>query len=475
MNLPVSHHTERKTAYINMNIQSVLIFLLVTVFLFVSNSLLAQQKVLTYDDAIRIAIEQNIEVKQQMNMMKVSRVNQQQSMANFLPGVRINGSASRQNGWQWSNEESEMTNTSIDRTNYNIGADMTIFNGLRNVYSLKQSHQLHVAQGEQVVQSVQDVIFEVSQQYLEVLLDMELIKIAEKDVEVQKKLYDQVEAYKNVGRSTSSELLTQEARLKKSEVNVISLQNKLRSDKAGLAKILLLEPHEEFDIISPSWDIDSILANNYHPDTLIKSALDNKPDIRRLKAEEKAALHGIGISKSAYLPKLSLFYNYGSDYASDNLRLNPADNSYYHINFEDQLFNNNNFHQYGIALEIPIFNRLQTRTSVVRSKINYENSKLSYQDYEIQLMLDIQNACQDFTAYKESYLAYVISADVSQQAYQKQLERYQLGQGSLIELSIENQRNIQSQSEKAQAEYILIFQQVVLDYYTGRLSANGFD
>lgn len=69
-------------------------------------------------------------------------------------------------------------------------------------------------------------------------------------------------------------------------------------------------------------------------------------------------------------------------------------------------------------------------------------------NFEIQLFLDVQNAYQDFLSYKESYLANVTCADASFRSYQKQLEIYRVGQSSIIELNLENQRNIKAQAEK---------------------------
>jgi outer membrane protein TolC len=56
---------------------------------------------------------------------------------------------------------------------------------------------------------------------------------------------------------------------------------------------------------------------------------------------------------------------------------------YNKIAFNDQLFKENYSHQYDINISIPIFNRLQTRTNVVRSQIDYENAKLECKDFEM--------------------------------------------------------------------------------------------
>ncbi len=106
---------------------------------------------------------------------------------------------------------------------------------------------------------------------------------------------------------------------------------------------------------------------------------------------------------------------------------------------------------------------------MVRSKIGYENAKLDYQDFEMQLEIDIQNAYQDFISQKETYLANRIRAIASSLAYEKQKELYRMGQGSLIDLNIENRRTIEAQSDEAQAKHNLVFQQIVLEYYVGNL------
>jgi len=434
---------------------------------FISGNSFTQPQYLTYEDAIRIALENNITIKQQQNNLKLSQAEKRQSTTNFLPGVGANGRGYRTDGRQWSNEESAMVNTTINRASYSIGSNLTVFNGFKNINRLKKYNQLLEAQKEKVEQSKQDIIYLVSQQFLQILLDQEFVLIAEKDFEVQKKLYERIEAFVKGGIRTKTELLLQEAQLKTSEINIFSSQNQLRLDKATLAKTLHLEPNKEFEILNPSWNVDSILNTQYNLDSLIQSAKKNRSDIKRLNAEEKALLQGIRVSQSDYLPTISIYYNYGSDYASNNRRLNPVDSLYHKIAIEDQLLKENYSHQYGFNISIPIFNRLQTRTNVIRSKIAHENSKLAYQDFEMQLFLDVQNAYHDFLSYKEIYLSNIIRADASQKAYQKQFELYLLGQGSLVDLNVENQHNIKAQSEKIQAEYMLLFQQFILNYYIG--------
>jgi outer membrane protein len=435
--------------------------------------LFSQTEILTYEEVVHIAVENNITIKQQQNNLKVNKANRQQSVANFLPDISINGGGYRTDGRQWSNEESTMINTSIDRANYSIGANITVFDGLKNIYRLKQSNNLLEAQKEQLEQSKQHIIYLVSQQFIQILLDKELVLIAEQDVEVQRKLYEQIKIYVKTGARTKTELLSQEAQLKTSKANFLSLNNQLRRDRANLAKTLLLESEKEIDVLQPDWNIENILNTNYDMDALHQIALNSRPELKRLQAEEKANLNDVVISRSDYMPKINIFYNYGSHYSSDYYRLNPY-GLYQAIAFESQLLRENNTHQYGFSINIPIFDRLQTRTNVIRTKIKHENSKLEFQNFKMQLFIDVQNAYQDLASCKEVYFANLLSAEASRLAHEKQQEMYRMGQGSLIDLSIENRRKIEAQFEAVQAKYNLFFQQIVLNYHIGNINSTIF-
>src|SRR5690554_35595 len=363
-----------------------------SILIFTGLFVLSQSRVISYEEAISIALENNITIKQEQNNLRVSQAEKQQSVANFLPGIGASGRGYRTDGRQWTNEESAMVNTSIDRASYSIGADMTVFNGFRNIYKLKQSNKLLEAQKHQVEQSKQDILYLVSQQFIQILLDKELVLILEQDVEVQRKLYEQLEVYVKTGTRTKAELLSQKAQLKTSEVHLLAQNNQLRHNKASLARILFLDADSEFSLLQPNWDVDSILNANYDIDLLCQIGLHARPEQKMLEAIEKANQDNVAISRSGHLPRISIFYNYGSEYSSNYRRINPEDGLSQRIQFDDQLLRENYSHQYGFNISIPIFSRLQTKTNVVRSKMVYENSKLEYLNFELQLLIDIRNA-----------------------------------------------------------------------------------
>ncbi len=429
----------------------------------------SQDLILSYEDALNIAVEKNILLQQQKNQLKLASAQHIQSYANYLPDLNIVSSGSRTTGRQFSDARGEIIDGEQDVFDYNINSTMLVFNGFRNYYQLKQTSQLFNAQKNQVEQSIQDVIFQTSVQFLQILLNKELMKVAEEDIVIQKRLYEQIEILVNAGTRTHTELLTQEAQLRSSEANGIDIRNQYLTAKTNLAKTLLFEPGKEFEILYPEWNVEDVLLQDYNLDTLFNIAIKNNYDLKRLKYQEEAAHNGVRISKTALMPSVSIFYNYRSYYLSG---LVDSDSAL--IPFEDQILRNEIYwNRFGFNINIPIFNRLQNRTAVVQSKINYENSKLTSIDAELQLYLDLQSAYQDFVSYKESYIANKTNALAAKKSYERQNELYRLGQGNLTDLNLENQQFIQAESGKIQAEYTLLFQQIILDYYLSTLELSS--
>jgi len=437
-----------------------------------SASLLGQDQ-LTYHDAVQIALEQNISLRQQKNLLELNRAQTQQGYANFLPAVNAFGSGDRIDGRQWLAEEARMDNRSVDRASYTLGADLTVFNGFQKVYQLNRSKENLEAQLYLVEQSTQDLILQTSQRYLQILLDIELLTVLEKNLSVQQLLYDRVKAQQQLGSRTVADLLGQEAQLKTSELQLLQMQNQLHSDKANLSRILMLDISTDFTVEAPNWDVDSIMNFDYQLDSLWEEALRNRPTIYQMKAQQDAAKQSLNIARTSLIPRINVFYNYGSSYASNATRQDVITKQYNSISFREQLENANVTQQYGFNITVPIFNRLTNRANIIQSRIAYENAQLDYLDFEKQMDIDIENAYTNHLAFTAAYRANVVRAAAEEKSYERQQEMYRLGQGSIVDLTVQNQRYMDALSEKLQSKFTLLFQQIVIDYNIGTLAADS--
>jgi outer membrane protein len=140
--------------------------------------------------------------------------------------------------------------------------------------------------------------------------------------------------------------------------------------------------------------------------------------------------------------------------------------------FGRQFFNKNVNKYLGFNIQIPLFNRYNTRYNIESSKINYKNAKLNLENTRLQVIQEIRQAYSDYYNYAQQLKSTEKALQAAKKAYETQQERYKVGAGTLIELTQANAQFVQASSNHVQALYRLIFQEQLLNYYTGKLNPN---
>ncbi len=415
--------------------------------------------VLNIQDAITMALEKNVNLKQQENLLKVTKASKLQSGAFYLPDLNVSSSGNITRGEQISSNN-KVVNYS-NNLGYSIASNYTLFNGFQRLNALKQSIYLHRAQLSQAEQTRQNTIFNTASQYLQVLLDEELIKITKENLAAQKINYERIKGFVDANITSAPDLYTIEAQVNLVEVQLLSNKNQLFSDKAALAAILMMDPGTNFKLSIPDWGIKTSLNENLDLTYLWELAKKNRPDLKQLEQSNKASFYNIKTARSYIYPSIGLFYQYNSSATELST-----------VSYKSQLLDHSPKHIWGFNLSIPIFNRFQYRTGIINAKVNYDNSLLNYKSYQNIVYSQITTAYNNFLTNRETYKANIIGYSAAKLSFEKQTERFNLGIGNIVDLSLANQNFIQAQSGKAQAEYSLLFQKIIIDYYIGTLNGN---
>lgn len=432
--------------------------LLIVVAIHVSGQNPAQ---LTFEEAVKIGLERNVTLKQQKNQLEFNQVQKTAGYANFLPSVSLNGTFQRQSGQQQNTTSGDLEDLKTDYFGARINGNLNLFNGLRGVHVLGQANSQLMAQSYLVKRSVQDVVSIVALQYLQVLLDQELLKIADENLKSQTAMLDQMQGFFDVGTRAITDVYTQDALMKSAQVTFIRARNTLQNDKSLLAQSLQLDPSQDFQVIYPSFNNELDTYQNMPLDSLLEIAMANRADLEQTRFQVKANQFAYKSLTSNYLPSLSLFVNYGSFYYS----LIPTD-------FGSQFKTLNPSLSYGANLNIPIFNRLVNKTQRMGAAVLYKNSELNRQNLEKTVKIDVQRARTNLINAIENLAASQSQFQAGELALKIQQESYELGIATQVALAQANQTYVQGASSKAQAEVTLIFQRILLDYSLGILKVD---
>ena len=422
-------------------------------------SINAQDKKWTLQECVNHALDNNITIKQNRLNVEISQENVNSSKGNFLPNLN----ASTGGSLSFGSLIDPVLNTRISSTtnfggSFGINSGITVFNGYRNLNTYKQA-QLGVEGSELDLEKIQDDIsLFVVNTYLNVLFAKENLSVAKVQFEISKKQIENAKAKFDAGVKPKGDLLNAQSTAASDEQSVISFENTLNLALLDLAQLLQVEPVgfdvEVIDVESPSV---SLLYKS--PNEVYQKALTNRPEIKKAQLDIESAGLSVEIAKGAYLPSVSAGANIGTRYG-----FNLKNNS--HVPFLTQL---DNLLGYGASfnVNIPIFNRNQTKSNVNRQKINYEISKFGLEDQKLQLQQTIQKAFYDAKAAAKTYVAAEKSLIAQKEAFKNAQESYNLGAMTQFDFDQVRNRFVNAEGTIIRAKYDYIFKTKVLKFYFG--------
>jgi outer membrane protein len=422
---------------------------------------------LSWHDAVSIALKNNLELNQQKNNLTLRQAQKGQAVAAFLPGLNINSSASHTDGQQPNPDGGELMDLSVDNFDARLQAGLTIFNGFNRIHSLRQASELFRAQTSRVKRAEQDVVYTVTTQFLQVLLDQELLRIAEEAHRVQGVILEQLREQVRLGARAEADLYTQDAQVRNLQVTALQARVTLENDKAILSQTLQLDPTLPVQLAFPAVKPDAGVRV-LELDSLYTIALSHREDLRQAEFLVNAQRHAYKAAFSGFMPTVSLFASYGSQYISTL----TADPVYGH--FRNQFTNVFPSVSYGVNVSIPLFDRQLTRVTRVANKVAYDNAVLERDNLARSIKIDVKQMYNNYLTALESYDASQVQYRAGELALRTQQEGFLLGVSSQVELAQANQTYVQAAASRAQAEVTLIFQKMLMEYALGTLRIDDF-
>ncbi|MBL0739587.1 TolC family protein [Chryseolinea lacunae] len=416
---------------------------------------------LSFKEAVKIGLENNVTLKQQKNQLDYTQVNKTAMMLQLGPSVQGNGSAYRNDGNSFNQNKGEVVNGVIDFVNGSVSASIPVFNGFRVVNQFKQANSANEAQLHQVNRSNQDVIRDVSNQYLTCLLDQELIKIDLENVQTQTTQRDQIKAQADLGSKAEADVFNQEYQLKNAELLLVRSRNKLKNDLATLALTLQIDPSLYFEVENVEWDINSLVADSTALDQMYSTAMGRRSDLKQAEFAERAAHYGYSAQKGNYYPSIYAGASYGSRYNY----IHGEDNR----SFNEQFRQDNTMLSYGLNVTIPIFNGFLYRSQTALQKVSYENAKVRHKNAEVTVKSDVLRAYQNFSDAKTNYESSGAQLRAAEMSYNMEKERYDLGISNIVQFTTANQAYVKAQGDFQNAKFTLMFQRLLINYAMGTL------
>lgn len=447
------------------------------IFLFglISSSLYAQStdiRIITIDDAIAIALENNYALKQAKNELDLADDLIFSEKADFLPSVSASMNGSRTTGQQFIFDRfSEGLDPFVDISSQSISggmnASINLFTGFNNILTLKSSQSNKESREQQYERAKELVIFNTATRYLQVLLDKELLAIAKQNLETSTTQLEQVQAQVELGARPMVDLFNQEAQVANDELVVTQRENTQSLNSLLLIRQLEIDPLGTYDFIVPDLTLNDLPWMDLNLKTLVDEALSIRSDILSAEASILSLRYQTQVTKNSLLPTLRASASLSSRY-SDQYSIAGSE-----VSFSDQFFDQQVNRSLGLSFSVPLFNNWNRMYSIQSSQVQLKNAELNLDNSKMQVIQEVTQAYNDYSSYVKQLDASEKSLVASQRAFQTQQERYNLGASTLIELTQAQSAFVSAQSSYTQALYNLIFQEKLLDFYLGKLKGNN--
>ena len=403
------------------------------------------------------AVEHNISIKQQENQCRQQELELSTAKNSRLPDLSASAGQNFSFG-RGLTAENTYSNTNTSSTSFSLGTSVPIFTGFRIPNQIKLNQLNLQSATADLEKAKNDIRLQVAEAYVQILYDMEMADVAHRQIEIDSAQVARLQAFVNNGKAAEAELSQQKATLASSRLTATQADNNTRLAILALTQLLELPSPDGFSIVRP--DLSGISGlSGLTPDLIYAEALGVKPEILSQQLKLKGMEHSIKIAQADNYPTLSLSGGLGTNYYTTS--------GFKSDSFGKQL--KNNFSQYiGVNLNVPIFNRFQTRNHIRSARINQENQQLQLDNTKKTLYKEIQqvyyNALNAQTKEKSSEEAVQSSKD----AFELMQAKYENGKATITEFNESKNNYLKSESDLVQARYENLYQQALLEFYRGR-------
>jgi len=215
-------------------------------------------------------------------------------------------------------------------------------------------------------------------------------------------------------------------------------------------------------------NIDTISTDLDEPEQLYQASLANIPSIKAAEYRIKSSEKSLAIAKGGLSPSLSMGYSLGTWYNGTS----PHPRSYFDSSYANtdyllgDQFNDHFGRQLNVDLNIPIFNRMNTKNRIDNAKIYLLDSKLQLEQEKLNLYNNIQQAHNDAVSAKKQYTASSAALDAGEESFRYMQEKYNAGLISATDYKTAMQEYITTKAQVSQSKYDYVFKKAILDFYS---------
>ncbi len=439
----------------------------------------------TLDEAIEIAVAQSPQVRREALADETLALSVRAARAARLPSLSAQVAPQQRYGLGFDQTTGQAVTQTVETVSVGVGGSIPLYDGGLARASVAQARLERDAASAGLERTRQQVALDVAQQFLTLLLDRQLVTIQEEQLAAAESQLARVTELVDAGAQPRADQIAQEAIVAERRTALVTARGAVARDEVALVQLVGLDPLGDYAFVGPS--VAALEASglfDYEPAplaALLAAAREARADRRAQVLQIEAAEASVGVARAAGRPSVDLNASVGTGYSSLQQRVVgtapvtpvtlddgtpvlvggqpltfPGDPTFETTPVFSQ-FGDNRSGALGLTLNVPIFDRYQTRRGVAEARIRADDARIQLDALDRQLAAEVQQSVVEVETAQARLVSTAAQVEAATEALRVERDRYALGAGTLYDVAEAQSRLAEAESGRAQAAYELVF------------------
>ena len=429
-------------------------FYLHIAFVFISISASAQE-LLTPQQAIAIALENNYDIKLSKNDLKIDEQNVSLANAGLLPNVSgvFTQNNSIQNSTQVRSDGTvqELDNARNNSMQYGVNLGWTIFDGFRMFARYDQLKELEKQGEAELKLMVMTRVGDVLTTYYDLVQQQQMLTALDTAIVISKQRVETASNRFTIGKAAKLEVLNAQVDLNTDHTNYLRQKEQYENTKTFLNELLARELDAKFRVV------DTVLIDNrLKLADLMNNASAQNPQIQIALISKRVAELNLKQVRAARYPQIGVSTGYIFTESESSLGF-ARENSGRGLS-------------YGISANINIFNGFLQKRNEKVARLQIDNSQILIEQQTKSINSQLMSAFQTYLTNLELVELEAKNEEIAKQNLDITMEKYRIGTITQLEVRTAQLNYVNARVRNSSAQFQAKISEVTLRELAGTIN-----
>jgi len=413
------------------------------------------QEILTIEDAVKIALENNYEIKIASNNLNIDKTNATTGNAGMLP--KVTASLVDNNGIQnLSQTRADGTVNTLDNAkssnlNYGVGLDWNIFNGFKMFAKLDQLKELQKLGETQLKLTILTKISDLNTVYFELVNQQQQLAALDTTIEISNQRLALAKNRFTIGKSSKLEVLNAQVDLNTDKTNLLKQKELYANTKILLNQVMARDPKIDFKVV----DVIEVDKNLLLPELTALVEKQN-PELETQIINQRISELQLKQIKGDRYPTLNLTSGYVFSENKSGLGF-TTQSSARGIN-------------YGFKASLNLFDGFTQNRNEKIAKIEIDNAKLAVEEQNQKLNSQLTSLYQTYMTNLDLIDLEFENEAIAKQNLEITMDKFRIGTITTLEFRTAQLNYVNAKVNYSKAQFQAKLSEILLKELAGSLT-----